>query len=115
MAYLEGSYIPRDVDSIKALTESINSIGRNINQVVQRLHRNVFKKRIDPIKHGEFELLIDSYDHLLNQVRSIEQDMKQWIRTPPFKLEEALLEFLDKHPDRKDRLIEIISDHHADH
>lgn len=115
LAYQEQGYIPRDPSVTNELVKSIRKVGRVINQVVQSLHR-IRRHRTEKDKQEDMKrvgegstVVVDEimlkklereYDFLVKRVGELEQEVQQYIVSPPQKVGEALMEILQRNPSK---------------
>lgn len=105
LAYVEEKYVPRDSEKIKEINVQIRSIGRNINQVVQRLQRKIFKVKVTKLSEDQYALLEQSYTSLLDRVEALEKEVMGFTSKPPLNLEQALQELIELQPDKIELVI----------
>jgi len=102
IAYVDQGYVVRNKKGIADLTSQVRSIGRTINQAVQKLHRRTafFQKSGNQSPNEEIQKLKSDYQLLVSEVEGLRKVLEGFMASPPLRVGEVLREQLEGNPER---------------
>jgi len=86
VAYIGKKYLPRSEKKQKKLVQGITKIGSNINQVVNKLHRQMQIKTMQGIWDDSISTLtkiLVGYEMVVEQVEALEASIREYVKSPP--------------------------------
>lgn len=109
LAYLDEQYVPRDSEAIQTLSQQLQKIGNNINQIVQQLHRTrKYLTMTGASPNQEMDSLQQGYTQLVEQVAVLKQDVQGYFHSPPLRLDIALWELVRDQPEKVEEVRNIL-------
>ena len=118
IAYTNNEFLQHDPSALKNLNSSINKIGNNINQIVHKLHLQIFQTEKNNAS-ADFSMetlyrLLDGYEELLKELNLLKQEIKLSLKNPPASILELEWQEVRKDKSKLKQLIDYLQNHYKE-